>query len=303
MAAIEAILSIFSLYPSSSPTFLLSPKPLPSIKLHSFSSLPTLSLNFSVSPVPLFLNNPTRNLSFQLCSAAVQEQEVVVEEEAEQAQDANQKRKLYVVNLPWSFSVVDLRNLFSECGTVKDVDVIKQKNGKHRGFAFVTMESAEEAQAVIDKFDSHDISGRIIRIEFAKRFKKPSPPRPEGTRAGETRHKLYVSNLAWQVRSTHLRAIFSENFKPVSARVVFDAPLGRSAGYGFVSFATNEEAEAAISALDGKELMGRSLRLKFSQKNVDEAGVEQEEDLSEGPQQEPSEGSQQEAPEGQQKEL
>ncbi len=97
-----------------------------------------------------------------------------------------------------------------------------------------------------------DISGRIIRIEFAKRFKKPSPPRPEGTRAGETRHKLYVSNLAWQVRSTHLRAIFSENFKPVSARVVFDAPLGRSAGYGFVSFATNEEAEAAISALDGK---------------------------------------------------
>jgi hypothetical protein len=49
--------------------------------------------------------------------------------------------------------------------------------------------------------------------------------------------------------------------------------------------------------------MGRPLRLKFSQKNVDEAGVEQEEDLSEGPQQEPSEGSQQEAPEGQQKEL
>ena len=47
----------------------------------------------------------------------------MVEEEAEQAQDANQKRKLYVVNLPWSFSVVDLRNLFSECGTVKDIDV------------------------------------------------------------------------------------------------------------------------------------------------------------------------------------
>lgn len=52
-----------------------------------------------------------------------------------------------------------------------------------------------------------------------------------------------------------------------------------------------------------QELMGRPLRLKFSQKNVDEAGVEQEKDLSEGPQQEPSEGSQQEAPEGQQKEL
>jgi hypothetical protein len=97
-----------------------------------------------------------------------------------------------------------------------------------------------------------EISGRAIRIEFAKRFKKPSPPRPEGPPAGETRHKLYVSNLAWKVRSTHLRELVSENFKPVSARVVFDAPLGRSAGYGFVSFATREEAEAVISALEGK---------------------------------------------------
>jgi len=85
-----------------------------------------------------------------------------------------------------------------------------------------------------------EISGRVIRIEFAKRFKKPSPPRPQDSPAGETRHKLYVSNLAWKVRSTHLREFVS------------DAPLGRSAGYGFVSFATREEAEAVISALDGK---------------------------------------------------
>lgn len=127
MAAIEAVLSIFSLYSSSSSsssTFLLSPKQLPTIKLHSFCSVPTLSLKSPVSPQPLFLNNPTRNLSFVLCSA-VQEEVVVEEEEeeAEQTEDSNQKRKLYVVNLPWSFSVADLKNLFGECGTVKVVDV------------------------------------------------------------------------------------------------------------------------------------------------------------------------------------
>lgn len=97
-----------------------------------------------------------------------------------------------------------------------------------------------------------DVSGRIIKIELAKQFKKPSPPRPPGPQPGETTHKLYVSNIEWKVRSTHLRDLFSENFKPVSARVVFDGPKGRSAGYGFVSFATREEAEAAISSLDGK---------------------------------------------------
>ncbi|RVX14386.1 hypothetical protein CK203_017269 [Vitis vinifera] len=80
-----------------------------------------------------------------------------------------------------------------------------------------------------------ELSGRIIRVEFAKRFKKPSPPPsppPAGPPAGETRHKLYVSNLAWKVRSTHLREFFSSNFNPVSVRVVFDSPSGRSGGYG-----------------------------------------------------------------------
>lgn len=141
------------------------------------------------------------------------------------------------------------------------------------------MASGEEAQAAVDKFDSYELSGRIIRVELAKRFKKPpSPPPPPGPRPGETRHVIYASNLAWKARSTHLRQLFAENFKtPSSARVVFDSPSGRSAGYGFVSFLTKEDAEAAISTVDGKELMGRPLRLKFSEKK-DKAGREKDED-------------------------
>lgn len=93
-------------------------------------------------------------------------------------------------------------------------------------------------------------------MEFAKRLRRPPPPRLAGTPAdipaGETRHKLYISNLAWKVRGSHLREFFSTNCNPVSSRVVFDGPAGRSSGYGFVSFATREEAEAAISAFSGK---------------------------------------------------
>lgn len=97
-----------------------------------------------------------------------------------------------------------------------------------------------------------ELSGRIIRVEFAKRFKKPPGTPPPTPAQGETRHKLYVSNLAWKVRSTQLREFFSADYNPVSARVVFDNASGRAAGYGFVSFDTKEQAEAAISALDGK---------------------------------------------------
>lgn len=106
---------------------------------------------------------------------------------------------------------------------------------------------------MISMLKMQEISGRIIRVEFAKRFRKPAPtPPPPLPPSSETRHKLYISNLAWKARSTHLRELFSENFNPVSARVVFENPTGRSAGYGFVSFATREEAESALSALDGK---------------------------------------------------
>ncbi|OAY24370.1 28 kDa ribonucleoprotein, chloroplastic [Manihot esculenta] len=278
MAALEATLSLLLRHPSSSSKFLSSPNlPRQFINLRSSNSTLFLSQNLPVSPLT-HRHPTTRKLSFELGSTL---QEITEERKPQETQEATQKRKLYIVNLPWSLTVADIKNLFGQCGTVTDVEIIKQKNGRSRGFAFVTMASGEEAQAVVDKFDSHELSGRIIRVEFAKRFKKSPPPRP-GTPARETRHKLYVSNLAWKVRSSHLKEFFSANSNPVSSRVVFDSPSGRSAGYGFVSFATKEEAAAAISAFDGKELMGRPLRLKFSEREADESGsIKQEQETIE----------------------
>ncbi|XP_027080190.1 28 kDa ribonucleoprotein, chloroplastic isoform X2 [Coffea eugenioides] len=255
MAAIEA--AAFSILSSSSSLPSTSPK----CSLH-FLKLPisTCALPFS-SKRPLYPLPPlhsARKPRFQICSTSTIEEVVTVEEKTEPSEEktesapqTNQKRKLFVLNLPWSFTVADIKNLFAECGTVTDVEIIKQKDGKNRGFAFVTMASGEEAQAAIKKFDSHELSGRIIRVELAKRFKKPSRSPPEVPSRGETRHKLYASNLAWKVRSSHLKEFFSA-YSPVSVRVVFDSPSGRSAGYGFISFATKEEAEAAMSSLEGK---------------------------------------------------
>ncbi|XP_052210768.1 28 kDa ribonucleoprotein, chloroplastic isoform X2 [Diospyros lotus] len=253
MAALEAApaYSIFSSHSPSFSKFPPCPKSSPSARLHISASKPSFSVKFLPFPLPLLSINPSRKLAgFEVFSMV---EDIAVEENPEKTtQSPNQRRKLFVLNLPWSFTVDDIKNLFGECGTVADVEIIKHKDGKNRGFAFVTMSNGEEAQAIIDKFDAHELSGRIIRVEFAKRLKKPSRPPPAVPPAGETRHKLYVSNLAWKVRSSHLREFFSTNFNPVSVRVVFESPSGRSAGYGFVSFATKEEAESAISVLDGK---------------------------------------------------
>ncbi|XP_019445304.1 PREDICTED: 28 kDa ribonucleoprotein, chloroplastic isoform X2 [Lupinus angustifolius] len=252
-----------------------SPKPLDSIKFH-----PSLQNNLFFSSKSFSFSTST-SLCFQLCSALQEAPSPTSEEKTEQNQTktTNLKTKLFVFNLPWTLSAVDIKELFSQCGNVTDVEIIKSKDGRSKGFCFVTMATGEEAMDAVNKFDSYEISGRILRVEFAKRFKKPSPLRPPGPPPGETRHVIFATNVAWKARSTHFRDFITENFKqPVSARVVFDSPTGRSAGYAFASFLTKEDAEAAISALDGKELMGRPLRLKFSERNAKEAASKQDDD-------------------------
>ncbi|KAK4364640.1 hypothetical protein RND71_015998 [Anisodus tanguticus] len=279
MAAIEVVASSIFSSPPSYLKFPLLPNSSPSIKLHNSTHTPNLSLKSIIYPLLPLRKQQWSQLH---CSTVEVTEPVTVQEE--ETQKGNQRRKLFVLNLPWSLTVPDIKTVFGEYGIVDDVEIIKTKDGKSRGFAFVTMSTGEEAQAAIDKLDAYELSGRIIRVEFAKRFKKPpgAPPPPTPPR-GETRHKLYVSNLAWKVRSTQLREFFSANHNPVSTRVVFDNASGRAAGYGFISFDTKEEAEAALSALDGKELMGRPIRLKFSERDADGSENKEETPTQENP--------------------
>ncbi|KAI3506987.1 hypothetical protein L1887_21674 [Cichorium endivia] len=236
--------------------------------------------NFS----PLTISRKFQAFSTPSTTAAIQEDVPVEQNEIpDETQKEIIQKRLFVLNLPWSYAVDDLKNLFSECGTVEDAEIIKRKkDGKSRGYAFVTMGSTEEALSVIQKFDSHELMGRIIRVEFAKDNKKSSSSSPPLSSPGEKRYKLYVSNLAWRVRANHLREFFGE-LNPVSTRVVFESPEGRSAGYGFVTFGSKEEAESAISAFNGKELLGRAITLAFSERDADKSETEEEEASIEEP--------------------
>ena len=73
--------------------------------------------------------------------------------------------------------------------------------------------------------------------------------------------KLYVGNLSFDTSAQDLEQIFGESGTVQSASIIEDRETGRSRGFAFVEMASAEEAKAAISALDGKEVGGRNLKV------------------------------------------
>ena len=71
--------------------------------------------------------------------------------------------------------------------------------------------------------------------------------------------KLYVGNLSYNLRDSDLEDMFAAHGSVQSAQVIMDRDTGRSKGFGFVEMSNDQEAQDAISALNGKEVDGRSL--------------------------------------------
>jgi RNA recognition motif-containing protein len=85
--------------------------------------------------------------------------------------------KLYVGNLPFTVGDADLQSLFSQAGTVKSAQVIKDRaSGRSKGFGFVEMSSSDEAQSAITMFHGKDFSGRALTVNLAR----PREERPGG---------------------------------------------------------------------------------------------------------------------------
>jgi RNA recognition motif-containing protein len=76
--------------------------------------------------------------------------------------------------------------------------------------------------------------------------------------------KLYVGNLSYSTMEHQLRDAFSQYGEVVSASVVIDRMSGQSRGFGFVEYATPDEAQRAIDAMNGAELDGRSLNVNVA---------------------------------------
>ncbi|RDX67472.1 RNA-binding protein CP33, chloroplastic, partial [Mucuna pruriens] len=210
----------------------------------SFYHLPLPSVSFREHPEPETSQKPEPN-----------------------ALRSNQSGRLFVGNLPYSLPSSQLARLFGDAGNVVSVEIVYDDIAdRSRGFAFVTMGSVEEAERAIRMFDGFEIGARIIKVNFTE-----IPKRGKGLVAGsnyrgyvDSPHKIYAGNLGWGLTSQDLRDAFAEQPGFLSAKVIYERNSGKSQGYGFVSFETAEDVEAALNSMNGVEVQGRPLRLNLA---------------------------------------
>jgi len=84
--------------------------------------------------------------------------------------------------------------------------------------------------------------------------------------------KLYVGNLSYTVDSSELEQLFGAHGQVVSAQIINDRDTGRSKGFGFVEMSSDQEATAAVAALNGQQHNGRAITVNEARPREERSG-------------------------------
>lgn len=253
-------MAAISLFPTSN---LLS-KPQNSIRIQPQSSKPSFQF---IKPAKLTQFNGLSVSPFLINIKETEKVSAVAEEAAAvSTQDPTSvsARRLYVGNIPRNVDNAELAKIFEEHGAVEKAEVMYDKYSKRsRRFAFVTMKTVEDANAAIEKLNDTEIGGRKVKVNVTE---KPLTTVDMSLLAEESpfvdsAYKVYVGNLAKTVTSDMLSKFFSEKGKVLGAKISRVPGTSKSSGFGFVSFSSEEEVEAAISSLNNTVLEGQKIRV------------------------------------------
>ena len=84
--------------------------------------------------------------------------------------------------------------------------------------------------------------------------------------------KLYVGNLSYNISEEELKNVFTPIGEVQSCKIITDAATGRSKGFGFVEMANDEDADKAITTLNGTTVMDRALNVSEARPQTERAG-------------------------------
>ncbi|XP_010522884.1 PREDICTED: 31 kDa ribonucleoprotein, chloroplastic-like [Tarenaya hassleriana] len=174
--------------------------------------------------------------------------------------------ELYVCNIPRSYDIPLLLEMFQPYGTVISIEVSRNpETGESRGSGYVTMSSVYSAKVAIAALDGTEVGGREMRVKFSVQMNPGTRKNtavlnstPKKILIYESRYKIYVGNLPWDTKPGDLRNRFSGFGTIVSVRVLHDRKGTSNRVFAFLSYSNPEERDAAVS-LNGSEFQGRKI--------------------------------------------
>jgi len=179
---------------------------------------------------------------------------------------------VFIKNLDENLDDEKLRQLFAPFGIIKSAVIMKDEQGKSKGFGFVNFENPEDAEKAVAELHEKDIEGKVV---FVGRAQKKSEREAELRAKFEqikmehmTKYQgvnLYIKNLDDDIDDSKLRGIFDQFGTITSAKVMSDSK-GTSKGFGFVCFSTPEEATKAVTEMNGKIVGNKPLYVALAQR-------------------------------------
>lgn len=179
---------------------------------------------------------------------------------------------IFVKNLSKEINDEMFVQLFSKHGTITSYVLQKDGEGKSKGFGFVNYEKHEEAQKAIDELNGKEIEGQEIYVGKAqKKAEREKQLREMFEKLKIERMSkyqgvnLYVKNLDDTIDDEKLRQEFSHCGTITSAKVMRDEK-DQSKGFGFVCFATPDEAAKAVTEMNGKMILNKPIYVALAQR-------------------------------------
>ena len=173
--------------------------------------------------------------------------------------------EVFMGNLSFQIDDDTLKDAMKDCGTITNIKWLEHSDtGRFKGAGFITFDSPEAAAKAVAK-NQTELLGRPMKIDFSNpRASKgggesrPMQAKPEGCTT------LFCGNLSFSIDEDTMRGFFQECGEVSSIRWLEDKETGQFKGCGFVEFANPEASLDKAAELNGKELLGRTIRLDFA---------------------------------------
>ncbi|CAA6671665.1 unnamed protein product [Spirodela intermedia] len=163
--------------------------------------------------------------------------------------------KIFVGGLAWETTEDTFSKHFRNYGEITDSVIMKEKGtGRPRGFGFITFADPSVVEKVLE--DDHVIDGRTVEV------KRTVPRESMQTRGGSKTKKIFVGGLPTSLTEEEFKDYFSSYGAVVEHQIMLDHKTGRSRGFGFITFESEDSVDEVMSQGKMHSLGGKQVEIK-----------------------------------------